>query len=52
MAIDFPDTPTENDEFTVGAKTWIFKNSRWELLAIENSLTVGDVIALTIALGG
>lgn len=30
MAIDFPDSPTLNDTFTVGDRTWTWDGTRWE----------------------
>lgn len=29
MAMNFPDTPAVNDEFTVGGRTWIWTGSVW-----------------------
>lgn len=31
MAIDFPNSPTLNDVYTVGVRTWIWDGSIWEL---------------------
>ena len=31
MAIDFPNSPTVNQEFTSGSKTWIFDGVKWIL---------------------
>jgi hypothetical protein len=30
MAIDFPDSPTLNQEFTVGPVTWIWNGTTWD----------------------
>ena len=30
MAIDFPNSPTLNDTFTVGDRTWTWDGTRWE----------------------
>jgi len=30
MAIDFPNSPTLNQSFTAGDRTWIWTGSRWE----------------------
>ena len=35
MAIDFPDAPTANQEFTVGDRTWTWTGTRWESVQIE-----------------
>lgn len=40
MAIDFPDNPQENDEFTVGTKTWVYRNSRWELVGTGEGASI------------
>jgi hypothetical protein len=31
MAIDFPDSPTAGDNFTVDGKTWSFTDGKWAL---------------------
>lgn len=30
MAIDFPDSPSVNDTYTVGGATWIWTGSVWQ----------------------
>ena len=35
MAIDFPDNPTVNQEFTVGTTTWYWTGSVWRLLVAQ-----------------
>lgn len=32
MAIDFPNSPSPNQVYTVGTTSWIYSNSRWELV--------------------
>jgi len=32
MAIDFPDSPTTGDTFTVGNRTWKWDGTTWELV--------------------
>jgi len=44
MAIDFPNSPSVNDSFTVGNRTWIWDGTTWELLT-----TASDPIQKTIA---
>jgi hypothetical protein len=29
MAIDFPNTPTTNQTYTVGNRTWIYDGEKW-----------------------
>jgi hypothetical protein len=41
MAIDFPNSPTTNDTYTVGSRTWTWTGSIWELKA--NSVGAGSV---------
>lgn len=31
MAIDFPNSPSTNDTYTVGAKTWMYDGEKWLL---------------------
>ena len=35
MPIDFPNSPTLNDTFTVGDRTWTWDGTRWESVQIE-----------------
>lgn len=35
MAIDFPDSPLVNEEFTVGTTTWYWTGSVWRLLVAQ-----------------
>jgi hypothetical protein len=54
MAIDFPNSPSVNDTFTVGTRTWIWDGTTWELVAtssdpIQKTIVdaKGDLIAAT-----
>jgi hypothetical protein len=56
MAIDFPNSPSVNDTFTVGTRTWIWDGTTWELVAtssdpIQKTIVdaKGDLIAGTAA---
>jgi hypothetical protein len=33
--MDFPDSPTPNQIFTIGNRSWVFINSRWKVLPAE-----------------
>ena len=35
MPIDFPDSPTLNQQFTAGDRTWTYDGTRWESVQIE-----------------
>jgi hypothetical protein len=52
MAINFPDSPAENDSFTSGGKKWIFNGTVWTLIT-ANSYTIptGEVTTDKIATG-
>lgn len=41
MPIDFPDSPQVNDVFTIGNRSWVFNNSRWELVVIIDEGPIG-----------
>ena len=49
MAINFPDSPAENDSFTSGGKKWIFNGTVWTLIT-ANSYTIptGEVTTAKI----
>jgi hypothetical protein len=47
MAIDFPNSPTTNDTYTVGSRTWTWTGSNWELKAI--SIPAGSITTTELA---
>lgn len=49
-AIDFPNSPTTGQTFTVDGKTWTYTGTRWESL-VEGSVTTGKAIAMAIVFG-
>lgn len=46
MALDFPDSPSVSDQYTVGDKTWIWNGVAWDIL--QSSSTVKTVGRETI----
>ena len=42
MAIDFPNTPTLNQTYTVGNKTWQYDGEKWVVVA--NSTILRDTL--------
>ena len=52
MAIDFPDSPANNDSFTSGGKKWIFNGSTWNLITANSyTISTGEVTTAKIAAG-
>jgi hypothetical protein len=52
MTIDFPNSPTLNDTFTVGNRTWQWNGTAWELETTSSIVPISeDPIALILALG-
>jgi hypothetical protein len=43
MAIDFPNSPTTNDQFTVGSTTWMYNGTAWVIVLGESSIATGAV---------
>lgn len=43
MAIDFPNSPTLNQEFTSGGTTWIWDGTKWNIKSATNNLTTAPV---------
>ena len=48
MAIDFPSSPTNGQEFVSGATTWVYDGSKWKLktatTASNDSMPVGSIM--------
>jgi hypothetical protein len=51
MAIDFPDSPSNGDTFTVGTKTWLFDGTAWSVITGAAILESGSVDSDKIADG-
>lgn len=47
MAINFPDTPALNDEFTAAGRTWIWDGSAWVAAPVDIQVEVADITDLT-----
>jgi hypothetical protein len=43
MPIDFPNSPTNGDTFTVGTKTWLFDGTSWSVITGAAILETGSV---------
>jgi hypothetical protein len=44
-AINFPDSPTVNDEFTVDGRTWKWSGTVWEFVGIGSTLSIVEKTA-------
>ena len=44
-AINFPDSPTVNDEFIVGGRTWKWTGTFWEFVGIGSTLLIVEKTA-------
>ena len=42
MAINFPDSPANNDSFSAGGKTWVYNGTKWVLLSVSLNQAVAD----------
>jgi hypothetical protein len=52
MAIDFPNSPTAGDTYTVNGKTWSYTGSRWENVVTSLTKAVRNVSADTALASG
>ena len=43
MALDFPNSPTTNDLFTSGGKTWEYDGTAWTIKAATTSIATGSI---------
>lgn len=48
MAIDFPNSPTNGDTYTVGGRTWQYNNSVWSFPVTSNSPIFSSVTASNV----
>jgi hypothetical protein len=49
MAIDFPNSPSNNDEFTVGTTTWMYNGTAWVVSLGDASIATGAITADKLA---
>lgn len=49
MAIDFPDSPSINDEFSAGGKVWRFNGASWVLLTAASTPAPGSIDSSILA---
>ena len=49
MAIDYPNSPSLNDEFTVGTTTWTYNGTAWVVSLGDASIATGAITADKIA---
>jgi len=49
MAIDFPNSPSNNDQFTVGTTTWMYNGTAWVVSLGDASIATGAVTADKLA---
>jgi hypothetical protein len=46
MSINFPDSPTLNQQFTSGGTTWIWDGTKWNLYLGANIVTTADLSSI------
>ena len=49
MAINFPDSPANNDSFTSNNKTWVFDGTVWNITSGTNSVADGAITTAKLA---
>ena len=49
MPIDFPNSPTNGDKYTVGTKTWQYNGVSWDVLQSDTLISTGAVTTDKIA---
>ena len=52
MAIDFPNSPTTNQTYSSGGKTWRFDGTSWRLITTEVPVDVSYQLSVTEYDGG
>jgi hypothetical protein len=51
MAIDFPNSPSTNDQYTVGTTTWVYNGTAWVVALGDASIATAAITADKIASG-
>ena len=49
MAIDFPNSPSNNDQYTIGTTTWTYNGTAWVVSLGDASIATGAITADKIA---
>ena len=49
MAIDFPNSPSNNDQYTVGTTTWTYNGTAWVVSLGDASIATGAITADKLA---
>ena len=49
MAIDFPNSPSNNDQYTVGTTTWKYNGTAWVIVVGEQTIATGSITTDKIA---
>jgi hypothetical protein len=52
MAINFPDSPANNDTFTSGGKTWLYNGTSWALLTLTQNVVLANSITSSAIVDG
>ena len=52
MAINFPDSPANNDTFTSGGKTWLYNGASWTLLTLTQNVVLANSITSSAIVDG
>ena len=51
MAINFPDSPANNDQYTIGSTTWMYNGTAWVVSVGDASIATGAITTDKIAAG-
>ena len=49
MALDFPNSPSTNDQYTVGTTTWMYNGTAWVIVLGESSIATDAITTDKIA---
>jgi hypothetical protein len=46
MAMNFPDSPSVNQQFTAGGRTWVWDGTTWSALTVSANQALSELLLM------